>query len=356
MNVYIKGMGTISPQQSWGDDALLLSAYDYRGVLLNCVEPEYESWLDPRQLRRMSRILKMGITAALMALREADIEVPDGIVTGTGYGCLEDTGTFLKKLIENNEEALNPTPFIQSTHNTIGSTIAMLLQCQGYNQTFTHSAFSFEHALIDALMAIGDNAVENLLVGGVDEVTPISHAIQSRFDIFRKKQASTLNLFEHTRSGTVNGEGAAFFVLSPVNDGRSQAILEGVFTLYQPSQQKLHDSINIFIRERGYTPADIDFILFGKSGDRDTDQPLEEARTAIFPRTPEGHFKHLCGEFPVASGFALWLGVRMLAESRVPEVISERQPRRPVNNVLIVNTYFGTHYSFMLLKSCRDTI
>src|SRR5690606_8865643 len=173
-----------------------------------------------------------------------------------------------------------------------------------------------------------------LLVGGVDEVTPISHAIQSRFDIFRKKQASTLNLFEHTRSGTVNGEGAAFFVLSPVNDGRSQAILEGVFTLYQPSQQKLHDSVNIFIRERGYTPADIDFILFGKSGDRDTDQPLEEARTAIFPRTPEGHFKHLCGEFPVASGFALWLGVRMLAESRVPEVISERQPRRPVNNVL----------------------
>jgi 3-oxoacyl-[acyl-carrier-protein] synthase II len=356
MSVYIKGIGTISPQQSWGDDALLLNAYDYRGILLNCVEPEYESWLDPRQLRRMSRILKMGITAALRALRDADLEVPDGIITGTGYGCLEDTGTFLAKLVENNEEALNPTPFIQSTHNTIGSTIAMLLQCQGYNQTITHRAFSFEHALLDGLMAFDDGAVENLLIGGVDEVTPVSHAIQTRFDIFRKKQASTLNLFRPARRGTVNGEGAAFFVLSGIHDSKSLAVLEGVMTLYRPSQKKLHDSIHTFIRERGYTPADIEFVLYGKSGDRKTDQVLEDVRTGIFPRTGRGSFKHLCGEFPVASGFALWLATRMLREGNVPEVVSEKPVNRPFKNVLIVNSYFGTHYSLILLKSCRDTI
>lgn len=356
MNVYIKGMGTISPQQSWGDDILLLHAYDYRGVLLSCIEPEYENWLDPRQLRRMSRILKMGITAALIALREADIELPDGIITGTGYGCLEDTGTFLTKLIENKEEALNPTPFIQSTHNTIGSTIAMLLQCQGYNQTFTHRAFSFEHAMLDALMTLEDNTAENLLVGGVDEVTPASHAIQSRFGIFRKKQASTLRLFQPMRPGTVDGEGAAFFVLSAINDSKSKAIIEGVHTLYQPSVKELYDSIHTFIRERGYTPKEIDFVLYGKTGDRKTDKTLESIRSDIFPRTRKGNFKHLCGEYPVAAGFACWLGARMLSESRVPEVISEKPLSEPPKNILIINTYFGTHYSLILLRSCRDII
>lgn len=356
MSVYIKGTGTISPQQSWGDETLLLHAYDYRGVLLNCVEPEYESWLDPRQLRRMSRVLKMGITAALMALREADVEVPDGIITGTGYGCLEDTATFLTKLVENNEEALNPTPFIQSTHNTIGSTIAMLLQCQGYNQTFTHRAFSFEHAVLDGIMALEENALETILVGGVDEVTPASHAIQNRFNLFRKKQASTVNLFQHKRPGTVNGEGAAFFVLSSIRDSRCLAELEGVCTLFHPSEEKLRDSIHTFIRERGYTPADVDFVLWGKTGNLKTDRVLEEIRKMIFPRTGMGYFKHLCGEFPVASGFALWLATRILSEGRIPEVVSFRQPRRSVRTVLIVNAYFGTHYSLTLLKSCRDTI
>jgi hypothetical protein len=37
-------------------------------------------------------------------------------------------------------------------------------------------------------------------------------------------------------------------------------------------------------------------------------------------------------------------------------VVSGKMPKGPVNNILIVNTYFGTQYSFMLLKSCRDTI
>src|SRR5690606_732774 len=103
MAVYIKGMGTISPQQSWNDEALLLQAFDYRGVVMRAVEPEYENWLDPRQLRRMSRLMKMGIISGLMALRDAEVEVPNGIITGTGYGCLEDTGSFLTRMIENRE-------------------------------------------------------------------------------------------------------------------------------------------------------------------------------------------------------------------------------------------------------------
>jgi 3-oxoacyl-[acyl-carrier-protein] synthase II len=349
-------MGAISPQQSWNDDGLLIQAFDYRGTTLPAVEPEYEQWLDPRQLRRMSRIIRMGITAGYMALREAKVEVPDAIITGTAYGCLEDTGIFLNKLIENKEEALNPTPFIQSTHNTISSQIAMLLQCQEYNQTYAHSAFSFESTLIDAIMHLQEDPGKRILIGGLDEITAVSQNILARFGIFKKKLASTMNVFAQGRKGTINGEGAAFFLVTGNQDDHCLATIEGVRTFYRADPQRLRDGIEIFIREQGMKPSDIDLVLLGKNGNKISDTHLDLLNKAIFPKSAVGHFKHLCGEYPSASAFALWLGARILSERHIPEVVLFRQASRPARNVLIFNSWFETHHSIMLLKSCRGII
>src|SRR6186713_3358632 len=186
MSVYIKGMGNISPQKTWDENGLLDQPLAYMGDKLSCHEPDYSSYIDPKQLRRMSRIIKMGVAAGSMALKQSGISVPNGIITGTAYGCLDDTGIFLNRMIENKEYALNPTPFIQSTHNTIGSQIALLLQCQGYNQTYTQGGFSFENALLDAMLLLKEDPQKHLLAGGVDETTPASHKIRSRFGLFRK--------------------------------------------------------------------------------------------------------------------------------------------------------------------------
>jgi 3-oxoacyl-[acyl-carrier-protein] synthase II len=227
MAVYIKGMGNISPQKTWGDEELLANPSDYSGSKLSAIEPDYAQFVDVKQLRRMSRVIKMGVAAGTMALRQAGISTPEGIITGTSFGCLEDTGVFLTKLVENNESALNPTPFIQSTHNTIGSQIALLLQCQGYNQTYTQRAFSFEHALIDAILELKENASQSFLVGGVDEITSYSHTLQKRFGIFRDG-SSSLNLFREGSEGTVNGEGAVYLTLSGEKGERDTVSLESV--------------------------------------------------------------------------------------------------------------------------------
>ena len=355
MSLYINGLGNISPQQSWNDEALLIHAYDYRGVRLKCVEPDYEQFFDPRQLRRMSRIIKMGITAAHMALKQAGVENPDGIITGTGYGCLEDTGTFLTRMVENEEEALNPTPFIQSTHNTIGSTIAMILQCQGYNQTYAHGAASFESCILDAMMQCEDNPALKLLIGGVDEITDISHTIQNRFGIFRRKLASTVKIFQNQKKGFANGEGAVFFLTSGSLQKNSIACIQDIEMLYKPSPTILKDRIEVFIREAGITPADVDLVMLGKSGNKASDQELDELCKAIFPKSGVGVFKHLCGEYPTSSAFAVWLAARIIQERRVPEVVQSRFMSRAPRKILILNAYMQTHYSFTLMNECRAT-
>jgi len=355
MAIYIKGMGTISPQQSWGDETLLSQIMESNGDKLTCYEPEYEQWIDPKNLRRMSRIIKLGVTAGLMALKEADVTNPDGIITGTGYGCLDDTGIFLTKMVLNEEHALNPTPFIQSTHNTIGGQLALLLQCQHYNQTYTQGALSFENSLLDAVLQLQENPTKKLLIGGADEITEASHAIQKRFGFFKKELNSNLELF-NAPDGTINGEGASFTVLSGAAGTHDKASIEAVQLFYKPSYAVLQNGIADALTQCGINPSEVDFVLSGKSGDERSDSMLKKAIAEMFASSSLGYFKHLCGEYPTASSFALWLAARILHEHHIPDAVIIHDTGRPVKNVLVLNQYFGTYYSLMLLQSCRATL
>lgn len=353
MAIYIKGMGNISPQKTWDDETLLAQAIDHKGNRLLSIEPEYTRWLDAKQIRRMSRILKMGAASAFMAMKESGVSKPDGIITGTGYGCLDDTGIFLGKMIESNELTLNPTPFIQSTHNTIGSTIALLQQCQGYNQTYVQGAFSFESSLLDALLLLKEDPSQSLLVGGVDETTETSHTILNRFGIFRDNSPSTLNLFKSAGKGTINGEGATYFVVSGKAGEHDIASVEDVAMYYKADKKELHAGIERLLADNNLKANEIDFVLSGRSGDIESDKLINDATSTIFPSASLGFFKHLCGEYPVASAFGLWLAARILRDHHIPDVVVYKDTGKQLKNILVINQYFGTHHSVMLLKSCR---
>lgn len=335
MALFIKGMGNVSPQQTWDENPLFAVLNKPADNKLTAVEPDYNSLIDAKLLRRMSRIIKMGVAASSMALKQSTVPVPDSIITATGYGCLEDTGTFLTKMIENKEQALNPTPFIQSTHNTIGSQIALILQCQGYNQTYAHGAFSFESVLLDALIQADENPSQKILIGGVDEITPASHAIQKRFNIFGNE--------------IVNGEGSAFFVVSGKPDANDIAKIERLATFYKPEKQDLISGVKKFLDQSSDT---FDLILAGSAADSTFTHEL-------FPNIPVKGFKQLCGEYPVATAFATWLAAKIMKDPNIASRLSVAPVNTPTpqrlstfQNILIFNSYFGTHYSLIHIKAC----
>lgn len=328
MALFIKGMGNISAQKTWNVDALPDEIVSPDSDRFTALEPDYSSYIDPKTIRRMSRIIKFGVSAATLALREANLTVPDAIITGTGYGCLEDTGTFLSKMIGNNEVALNPTPFIQSTHNTIGSQIALLLQCQGYNQTYAHGAFSFESVLLDAIIQSEENPDKNILVGGVDEITDASHAIQKRFGIFNQ---------------VANGEGSSFFVVSG-ESGKAIACIDSVGTFYKPDATLILEHLETLKHEQ------IDLVLLGTADSVQQSEVLNSVAD-ILPGAAIGHFKHLSGEYPVASAFGVWLAATILKTGKVPAAVSTVNTKNP-RKVLILNQNFGTHYSAILMSVC----
>lgn len=144
---------------------------------LRCQDPDFKPFLNPMQARRMGLILKRAIAVSLTALRNAGIECPDAMFTGTGLGCMENTENFLSAMCRDGEEMLPPTSFMMSTHNTVSSAVAILLRCHGYNCTYSQKDISFESALMDAFIQLQVGRLSNALVGAHDEMTPASYGL-----------------------------------------------------------------------------------------------------------------------------------------------------------------------------------
>ena len=170
-----------------------------------CEEPfDFKELVADASLRRrMSRIVKMGVACGLKCAEGLAPETIDGIITATGLGCLADTEKFMESIVVNSERLLNPTPFIQSTFNTIGGQIALLRGIHSYNVTYVHRGLSFESALIDAAMQVAEGR-RNILLGAVDEITPSSADIQRRLGMTRQYEL---------------GEGANFFLINAATPG-----------------------------------------------------------------------------------------------------------------------------------------
>lgn len=137
-------------------------------------------YVKPLEVRRMGKIMKSSLLSSMEALSQANIEKPDAIITGTIYGCLEYSELLLEQMKEEGETMLKPTHFMQSTHNTIGSNIAIKTKCHGYNVTYTQGVESLEWAIRDAEMLIKEGKAKTVLVGCHDESTPLFNSLLER--------------------------------------------------------------------------------------------------------------------------------------------------------------------------------
>jgi len=77
MNIYINGAGVISPQQTFDNETFLPEVIEYDGNVLTCIAPNFKDYINPFHMRRLSRMLRMGLSAATICLRNARLETPD---------------------------------------------------------------------------------------------------------------------------------------------------------------------------------------------------------------------------------------------------------------------------------------
>jgi len=354
MEAYIRGVGIISPQNTFDTEAFLPEVVEYSNNSLRCIEPSYKDFLNPTLARRMGRVIKMGIAASSACFKDSGIAMPDAIMTGTALGCLEDTEKFLLAIIENDEQFLTPTSFVQSTHNTVSAQIALQLKCMNYNFTYVHKGYSFESSVLDGLMTIAEGNGKNILVGGHDEMTDKYYRVCDRVNYWKKEMTPTLQLINSKTDGSVAGEGAAFFMLSAEPSDRDYAKLRSLKFIYKPeSQQEIEGRISEMLAEKGLTANDIDLVIYGINGDARYDGIYNQLKDSYFKNSTAAYFKHLCGEYQTSGSFAMWLAARILKSQTIPpSVLIGEKKHSSIKNVLIYNCFMGTDHAAFLLSRC----
>lgn len=303
MKLYINSAGIISGAGNNMSDSFLTGQPDYNTGFLQANEPAYKEFIPVMQLRRMSKAVRMGVVASKTAMQQAGIEKPDALSIGTAYGCLQDTEKFLDKMIEQEEQMLTPTAFIQSTHNTVGGQVALLAGCNGHNMTYVHRGHSFEHALINTALYLEDHAGEKMLVGGIDEQTPNSLKALQRSGKFTSEGLTTQDVIAGNNRAAVGGEGAAFFIVTD-NPLTEKHLAIDALEVFTADETTILEKVKSFVQRHSVQP---DIFISGANGSTKDQQLYQAIEQEVFPDVKTIMFKQYCGDYPVTSSFALGL-------------------------------------------------
>ena len=349
---YINGMGCVSSQETYDTSFLESVEINTTENIVYAKQPSYKELIPPAAARRMAKGVKMGLAASTKALKEANVEVPDAIITGTGMGCIEDSEKFLKALIDNNEEYLTPTNFIQSTHNTVGAQIALGLGCKGYNFTYVNGSISFESALLDAKLQLENQEENTILVGAADETSSHTMELFKLVNIIKKESDQPYSVLNSNSSGVVYSEGATFVTLENVKKESSYAVLEALQIQNDLNVNEVENFISSFLEKNNLKIQDIDVVVLGNNGDINFDT-YYTAVGSLFDQIPQVYYKHLSGEFNTASAFGFWVAASILKNQAIPQVVKMNSIEKAnFSKVLLYNQFQGKDHSLVLLSKC----
>ena len=354
MSIYIQSVSHISIQkplsEEWMDMPIIPDS-----SFMKSEEPDYKLFISPMEARRIGTLVKRALVTSMDALRKGQCEMPDAIISGTGLGCVEHTEKFLNAVIDNDEECLPPTAFMQSTHNTISSQVALRLKCHGYNSTYSHRGTSFESALFDAFLQLKLNQIRSALVGAHDEMTPDYFLMLSKLDFWKSNFSELEQLRRGEDKGSISGSCSLNMLLSLQQQDNTLCELKDMQLLYRPGILQSRHAINDILLRNELSLKDIDAVVMGWSGDQDNDDVYHELKEHIFSDIPCLWYKQMFGESFSASSFGVYVGAVCLHEQRIPthlfhELEDVEKPHPVLRNILVYNHFHDRDHSIILLS------
>ena len=269
--VYIQAAEQISIQtplsEEWMEQPIV-----YHEPFVKAVNPAFREYIAPNEARRMGNIMKRAIVTSLKVLKETGINHPDAIITGTSIGSLNYTEKFLDDLVENGEESLSPTYFMQTTHNTVSSTISIFTATHSYNTTYSHGGISFELALKDAWMQLNLGQISNALVGGHDEM------VESYYELLRKTG------YVGVEGMVPCGECAMSMMLNKQVSPDNLCELAGVSIFRMKSVQNIRKQLEALVEKANIKVETIQMVMTGVNGNPENDRLYQPVLDELFPQ------------------------------------------------------------------------
>lgn len=315
MKIFVRAANQISLQkplcEDWIDNPIITQEPYCRAI-----DPDFKQFISPIEARRLGKVLKRALAVSLKTLRDSNLQCPDAIITGTGLGSVESTEAFLTDMCENGEHELRPTHFMQSTHNTISSLIAINTKCHGYNSTYSHKDVSFQSALYDAYLQLKLQTVNNVLVEGHDGITPVYFHL--------------LELVDYVGNGMKYpcGEVAMAALLHNAEEADANDLCELVDckVLNNPSDEDLLADINKMLVKASLNLNDV-AIMLGTNGKEANDITYRELQSKYFAKNNAIEYKNIFGECFTANALGFYAAAHLIAKKDYLAILSIEKNR-----------------------------
>jgi len=338
--VYIQAAEQISIQQPLSEEWFSAPIF-YHDGFVPAVNPAFREYIAANEARRMGNLIKRALVTSLKVLRKTEIDHPDAIITGTCIGSLNCTEKFLQALTENGEQTLSPTYFMQSTHNTVGSTLGIYTKTHGYNTTYSHGEISFDLTILDAWMQMQLGKISTALVGGHEEM------IESYFKLLQKTGYVGLDGMAPC------SEVAMSMMLNTQPHTEDLCEIAGIRICNHTSADSLNDCIDSLLHEADLCREQLCAVMTGKNGNPANDKQYQEFANSVFPQTSLLHYKHIFGENYTVSALATYAAAHCLKEGYIPPFLYDTDRKEQCaspQNILLINQTKGQEFSLILLK------
>lgn len=244
-------------------------------------------WLAPAAARRMSTPSRFAVAASIMALRQAG---PEGapsestaVVLATSFGPSSFTERLLRSLETEGPEAASPFLFTECVANAPAAQVAIACSATGSNITVVQREAGPLLAAARGAAEVASGRASRALVGAVDEMPPIAHAILDRFSALARpngRGGEAPRPYDRWRHGFVAAEGSTVLVLEDEDAAKKrgaavQSRVRAWGSAFDPTASRvgwgrghalLGRSIRRGLERAGLVPGDIDRIVSGASG------------------------------------------------------------------------------------------
>lgn len=305
VSVVVTGLGVVAGPSSGADQL----AETLRGSTMQCSEVDRTSgyhvpesarlavlsngldlskWVRALEGRRMSVPSKLGVAAARMAVADAGLTGGVGgsrttVVISSGFSAVHCTEHMLRSVQNEGPESVSPFMFTESVANAAAAQIAIAVEAQGPNLTVAQREAGILTAVGRGAAEIAAGRADYALVGGVEEMAPLLHALLDRFESLARPQNSggeVARPFDRRRQGFVAAEGAVVLILEDEARARSRgatirARVRGFGGAFDPTAPRIgwgrgHGSLATALRgllsRVGLAPRQVGRVVSGASG------------------------------------------------------------------------------------------
>jgi nodulation protein E len=185
-----------------------------------------EKHFDPSRADMLDRFAQLAVVAARQAIADAAFKLTPqlaektAVITGSCIGGQSSTDAGYLALYQKDSNRMHPLSIPRAMANAGASHISMEFGLRGPAFTISTACSSSNHAMGQAFWMVRSGQVEAAITGGSE--APFCFGLLKAWEAMRVVAPDTCRPFCKDRKGLILGEGAAMFVLEPLEAAKAR--------------------------------------------------------------------------------------------------------------------------------------